>query len=105
MVRKRLLIMTLNISSFYIFPLLVCMTAFLVYECTGHVLSPSMTYTVIAVFNILKEPLKIIPTLINLYVEAILSMNRIQDYMMQDEVDPLMIEYYPKDNFNYAVEI
>ena len=97
--------MMLNISSFYIFPLLVSLAAFLVYEETGHVISPSMTYTVIAVFNILKEPLKILPTMINIYIEAFLSMKRIQDYMMQDEIDPFMIDYYPKDKFNYAVEI
>ncbi len=103
--RKRQILSVLNISSFYVMPMLVCFVTFAVFVGTGHRLEPSLTYTVVLVFNILKEPLKMLPSIIGLGLELSIAMSRIEEFLRQEEVDPNLIDNLPYDPFNLALVI
>ena len=103
--RKRLMLTCLNISSFHIMPLIVCLASFGLYLGTGNVLSPSLTYTVILVFNLLKDPLKFVPVIISIILDCIIALRRIQEYLMQEEIDPLLRNAQPFDPFALALDI
>ena len=86
-------------------PMIVCFVAFAIFIGIGHTLSPSLTYSVILLFNILKDPLKFMPIMVNIFLEAFMSVKRIEEYLHQEEVDPNLIDQLPFDPFNLAVDI
>jgi ATP-binding cassette subfamily C (CFTR/MRP) protein 10 len=49
-------------------------------------------FTTLALINILISPLNALPWVVNGMMEAVVSMQRVSDFLQQDEVDP--VTYY-----------
>jgi ATP-binding cassette subfamily C (CFTR/MRP) protein 1 len=70
-------------------PLLVSMATFGVYVWTGHTLDVASALTALALFDILRFPLFMLPQVINNTVEAIVSLKRVRSFLMCDEHHPV----------------
>jgi ABC-type multidrug transport system fused ATPase/permease subunit len=68
-------------------PMLVALITFIVYSASGNDLKPSIAFTGLALFNVLRFPLNTLPMIINLIVESQVALGRIRDYLLADEID------------------
>ncbi|KAG9009269.1 hypothetical protein FRB94_012338 [Tulasnella sp. JGI-2019a] len=67
-------------------PTSVAVIAFATYVVTGHQLTISTAFTAIALFNMLKMPLNIIPMFIVQLLQAGVALERIEAFLKEDEV-------------------
>ncbi|KAH9081540.1 hypothetical protein EDB83DRAFT_2214476 [Lactarius deliciosus] len=67
-------------------PVLVSITSFLVFVLQGNELTVSIAFTAIALFNMVRLPLNIIPTWIVQILQAV-ALDRIATYLDEDEVN------------------
>ncbi|KAH9934375.1 uncharacterized protein B0H18DRAFT_1115081 [Fomitopsis serialis] len=68
-------------------PILVWVTPFLVYVVQGHELTVDTAFTAIALFNMVRVPLNVIPAWIVQILQAGVAMDRIATYLDEEEVD------------------
>ncbi|KAG9397715.1 ATP-binding cassette sub- C member 8 [Aphanomyces cochlioides] len=66
-------------------PAFVATASFSKYICLGNSLDVGTALTTMALFNILRLPLQNIPDIMNSIVEALLSLDRIRDYLLEEE--------------------
>lgn len=67
-------------------PVLVALATFGTHALQGGVLSPQIVFTALALFNLLRFPLAMLPSTVSSAVEAGVSLKRIQLYLDQEEV-------------------
>ncbi len=70
-------------------PLLVALATFAVYTFSGHNLDVANALTSLALFDILRFPLFMLPQVINNLVEAGISFQRVRMYLLGEEYEPL----------------
>ncbi|KAI0275322.1 multidrug resistance-associated ABC transporter [Gloeopeniophorella convolvens] len=68
-------------------PVLVSITSFLVFVMQGNELTVSIAFTSIALFNMIRFPLNVIPTWIVQMLQTKVALDRIATYLDEDEVD------------------
>ncbi|KAH9035079.1 hypothetical protein EDB84DRAFT_1561273 [Lactarius hengduanensis] len=68
-------------------PVLVSITSFLVFVLQGNELTVSIAFTAIALFNMVRLPLNIIPTGISTLPQTKVALDRIATYLGEDEVN------------------
>ncbi|KAI0041568.1 hypothetical protein FA95DRAFT_1565261 [Auriscalpium vulgare] len=68
-------------------PVLVSVVSFLVFVLQGNELTVSTAFTAIALFNMIRLPLNVVPTFIVQLLQTLVAMNRISTYLEEDEVD------------------
>lgn len=75
-------------------PFLVTLVTLGVYVCVdeNNVLDAEKAFVSVSLFNILKNPLNMLPQLISGLTQASVSLKRIQDFLNQDELDPQCVE-------------
>ena len=83
---------------FAVVPTVVAVGTFSLYVLTGHELTVSRVYTTLALFNVLRFPLMMVPRAISSAVEALLSVDRIAHFLDAPEVSKL-----PTDNNDEAL--
>lgn len=66
-------------------PLLVALTTFATYLWLGHTLDIATALTSLALFELLRFPLFMLPQVVNNVVEALVSVERISSYLIADE--------------------
>ena len=77
-------------------PTLVGLASFLIHtSLMGKSLSPSVGYTSMLLFNLLKSPVTIFPDVLNTLVRARVSLNRIQEYLDAADVSGLLPDAEP----------
>ena len=77
-------------------PTLVGLASFLIHtSLMGKSLSPSVGYTSMLLFNLLKSPVTIFPDMLNTLVRARVSLNRIQEYLDAADVSGLLPDAEP----------
>eukprot|EP01038_Epipyxis_sp_PR26KG_P012636 gene12636-16943_t len=76
---------SLSGSLFTTLPLLVAISTFIVYIALGHSLDVATALTSLALFDILRFPLFMLPNVINNIVEARVSVQRVEDFLMESE--------------------
>lgn len=76
-----------SVTSLYFFPQVLSAVVFSVFIATGHTLDLAMTYTVMTCLNILREPMRYFPYFIGQFVELLVSMKRLQEYMLCEQVN------------------
>eukprot|EP00004_Rigifila_ramosa_P018380 TRINITY_DN4565_c0_g1_i3.p1 TRINITY_DN4565_c0_g1~~TRINITY_DN4565_c0_g1_i3.p1 ORF type:complete len:991 (-),score=281.77 TRINITY_DN4565_c0_g1_i3:1492-4185(-) len=81
---------------FYFSPMLVSMSTFIMYTALGNDLTASKAFTAIALFNILRFPLMMLPMVIFSLVEASVSVDRLQKYFLQEELDKSAVVSVPR---------
>jgi ATP-binding cassette subfamily C (CFTR/MRP) protein 1 len=73
-------------------PFFVAFTTFTVYSLTSDApLTSTKVFVSLALFNILQFPLSMFPSVITSTVEASVSLNRIQRFLLEEETDPRAI--------------
>lgn len=70
-------------------PLLVSLSTFAAYALSGHKLDVASSLTSLALFEVLRFPLFMLPNIINNAVEASVSISRVQSFLMCDEQEML----------------
>ncbi|XP_069374124.1 ATP-binding cassette sub-family C member 3 isoform X3 [Paralichthys olivaceus] len=75
-------------------PFLVALTTFAVYVTVdeNNILDAEKAFVSLALFNILRFPLNMLPQVISSIVQASVSLKRIQDFLSHDELDPNSVD-------------
>eukprot|EP00486_Rosalina_sp_Unknown_P006558 CAMPEP_0201569972 /NCGR_PEP_ID=MMETSP0190_2-20130828/11975_1 /ASSEMBLY_ACC=CAM_ASM_000263 /TAXON_ID=37353 /ORGANISM="Rosalina sp." /LENGTH=1205 /DNA_ID=CAMNT_0047992963 /DNA_START=715 /DNA_END=4335 /DNA_ORIENTATION=- len=74
-------------------PTLVSLTAFMAYTANGGELDASKAFVSIALFNLLRFPLAMLPMVTISFIDANNSLRRIREFLTASEIDPNIIEY------------
>ncbi|DBA04380.1 TPA: hypothetical protein N0F65_002142 [Lagenidium giganteum] len=74
-----------SITLFSAIPSLVTVASFLTYVLLGNTLDVGTALTSLALFDILRFPLFMLPQVLNAIVEASVSIQRLQDYFLEEE--------------------
>lgn len=69
-------------------PLFVSVITFTTYTLLGNTLDAETAFTALALFNVLRFPLNMLPQVISSLVEAHVSVKRISAYLLSEELDP-----------------
>lgn len=83
--RKYCIMQSLSGAVFTAVPLLVSIVTFTTYIATGHVLDVATALTSLALFEILRFPLFMLPNVLNNLVEAKVSVDRVQGFLLEPE--------------------
>eukprot|EP00055_Hartaetosiga_balthica_P014403 m.78854 g.78854 ORF g.78854 m.78854 type:complete len:1517 (-) comp8586_c0_seq3:145-4695(-) len=78
----------LSALSWSMAPFLVSLATFVTYSLTGHDLTAQTAFVSLALFNLLRFPLAMLPMLISALVEASVSVNRVRKFLLHEEMDP-----------------
>ncbi len=70
-------------------PLLIALSTFATYTFLGNKLDVASALTALALFDILRFPLFMLPTVINNLIEAAVSFDRVRDFLMSEEYVPV----------------
>ena len=95
----------LVISSLYLFHSSLSPTVFSVYIAAGNKLDLGIAYSVMTVFNIIKQPLRLLPMFIGMAVEILVSISRIQKFLECDEIEPRIKKLTAGESTDNAVTI
>ncbi|SCW00940.1 LAFE_0D01508g1_1 [Lachancea fermentati] len=100
------------VNNFIIFawncvPLMVTCSTFAIFALTMDVpLSPQIVFPALALFNILNDCIYSIPSMITNFIETGVSLNRLKDFLLAEELDESFIEHIPSSDADIpAIEI
>lgn len=79
-------------------PTFVALFTFLSFTLAGNELTASIAFTSVALFNVLRFPLNMLPMVISNCVDSHVSLGRIQKFLVADDRDPEMIEWNRQRN-------
>ncbi|XP_037921935.1 multidrug resistance-associated protein 1 isoform X7 [Hermetia illucens] len=87
-------------------PFLVTLVTFTTYIYTGddHYLTPEKAFVSLALFDIMKYPLAVLPLLIVYIVETQVSVKRINKFMNSEELDPNNVYHEPNEAYPMEIE-
>ena len=77
-------------------PSLVAVVTLALYAFLGNALTPTKVFTALALFNQLRFPLIFFPMLLNTLAEGKVSLNRLTDFLLSDEIE----EYVQRNEFS-----
>ncbi|KAF8927650.1 P-loop containing nucleoside triphosphate hydrolase protein [Dissophora ornata] len=70
-------------------PIIAATLTFVVYSLTGHELTPAIVFSSLSLFNIMRMPLMIFPQVVSGMVDALVSIRRIEDMLLAEELEEL----------------
>ncbi|RKP37855.1 ABC transporter [Dimargaris cristalligena] len=85
-IRKLMLIRGALFTCGMVLPSFATIISFIVYVAMGSSLDPGTIFASLALFNVLRTPLMLLPQLIAFYVDARVSLTRVGDYLQADEL-------------------
>ena len=68
-------------------PVFASMLAFITYSLSKHALSPAPIFSSLALFNALRMPLNFLPLVLGQVIDALASLRRIQEFLLEEEAD------------------
>jgi ABC-type multidrug transport system fused ATPase/permease subunit len=68
-------------------PLFASIIAFIVYAALGNDLSPGVIFASFALFNAVRVPITMYPMVLALYVDAKVSLERVREFLLAEELD------------------
>lgn len=71
-------------------PILVSVSTFVVYAALGNTLHAAIVFSSISYFNMIRFPLMQFAMVIQFAIEGLVSINRIQQYLLLEENPPLV---------------
>jgi ABC-type multidrug transport system fused ATPase/permease subunit len=89
----------------YFFPAILSAIVFAAYIGSGNVLSLDTAFAVITLLNMIKDPLRTLPNFIGTYLEFLVSMSRIQAFLLVDEVNTTIIRRVDREETPNSIEI
>ena len=87
--RKYFIASAISVSMYTSTPLLVSLATFGVYALAGNHLDVAQALTSLALFDILRFPLFMLPQIINRIVEASISFERVREFLLAEEYHPV----------------
>ena len=103
--RKRFRFANVMVTSLYFFPSLLSAVLFSVYIALGNTLDLDIAFTVMTILNLIKGPLRSLPSFIGQLIEFQVSMTRIQEFILVSEVNPAMIRNIPQEEAQDSITI
>jgi ATP-binding cassette subfamily C (CFTR/MRP) protein 10 len=97
---KRKYLDALCVFFWAVTPVIMCLAVFGCFTLFGQKLTASITYTSVALLNLLIGPLNAFPWVLNGLVEAFVSLRRVQQLIDLDNID--FAEYYSPIRMNYS---
>ena len=94
-----------TVTSLYFFSSILSAVIFSVYIGLGNTLDLEVAFTVITVLDLIKEPLRTFPRFVGMCIEFSVSMTRIQEFILVDEVNTTMIRSVPQEETQDSVTI
>ena len=91
MLVKRFGVGVLVVASLYFFTNILSAVIFTTYIGLGSTLSLDIAFTVISVLNIISNPMRTLPMFLGSLIDLTVSLNRIQDFLIIDEINPSQI--------------
>lgn len=83
-------------------PVFASMLAFITYSLTDNSLDPASIFSSLALFNGLRMPLNLLPMIIAMTIDAFVSVGRLQEYLLAEEIkDETLVD----DNLDFAIEV
>ncbi|KAG0329331.1 hypothetical protein BG000_000100 [Podila horticola] len=70
-------------------PVIAATLTFVAYSLTGNELTPAVVFSSLSLFNIMRMPLMIFPQVVSAMVDATVSVRRIEDLLLADELEDL----------------
>lgn len=79
-------------------PVFSSILSFITYSLTGNALEPSLIFSSLTIFNLVRMPLMFLPMVIGAFVDGQVSLNRIQEMFVADELEKLPeVDYDAKE--------
>ena len=92
MLVKRFGVGVLVVASLYFFTNILSAVIFTTYIGLGSTLSLDIAFTVISVLNIISNPMRTLPMFLGSLIDLTVSLNRIQDFLIIDEINPTQVK-------------
>merc|ERR1711991_1102723 len=86
---KYIIAKTLSAAFLACVPLMVALSTFALYISDGTELDVATALTALSLFDILRFPLFMLPQVINNIVEAKVSVDRVQSFLLEEEKTPI----------------
>eukprot|EP01119_Soliformovum_irregulare_P026270 TRINITY_DN9993_c3_g2_i1.p1 TRINITY_DN9993_c3_g2~~TRINITY_DN9993_c3_g2_i1.p1 ORF type:complete len:1457 (+),score=483.96 TRINITY_DN9993_c3_g2_i1:233-4372(+) len=90
--RSTLVLKALMMLLWATVPTFVSVFTFTVYVLVGNTLTAEAAFTSLALFNIIRFPLQVLPGMITQTIEIRVSFDRLRDFLMADELDPRAVD-------------
>lgn len=79
-------------------PVISSILSFITYSLTGHVLEPALIFSSLTIFNLVRMPLMFLPMVIGAFVDGQVSLSRLQEMFLADELEKLPeVDYDAKE--------
>ncbi len=95
----------LNVTFGYFFPQSLSAIVLSVYIATGNILDLGTAYTASIIFMMIEDPLRSVPDFVSQYVELLISMRRIQEFLLCQEVNKTLVVQQEEETTLNAIEI
>ncbi len=82
-----------TLFSWMVTPVFVALFTFLSFTLSGHELTASIAFTSVALFNVLRFPLNMLPSVLSNLVDSNIALGRISKYLNNDNRDCSVIEW------------
>ena len=102
--RQLRIILAFLVSATFFFPNLLSTVVFSVFIGTGHKIDLATAFSVIVFLDLIIDPMINFPIMISSFVDFKVSMNRIQEYLSQKEIDVKKL-IKKEENDEYAIQI
>jgi ABC-type multidrug transport system fused ATPase/permease subunit len=88
----------------YSAPFLVSVAAFATYSLTGNNLTPQKAFVSLALLNIIRFPISILPSIISKMVQSHVALKRITNFLQNEELDPNALKQMTDSEVAVAVK-
>jgi ABC-type multidrug transport system fused ATPase/permease subunit len=100
---KRIFTLLLMMTIWLLTPILIMVVVFYVYTL-DFVLTASTAFTALALFSILRGALVELPFIISIYVQAGVSLSRVENFLAEEEIEPVSQTAHPSGIYIGFVE-
>ncbi|KAJ3411115.1 Multidrug resistance-associated protein 1 [Chytridiales sp. JEL 0842] len=100
-----LIVKTINFTVVFAIPVLVALTCLSTYVAMGNVLTASVSFTVLSVFNTLRYPFFMLPMAVKSYAGALTAFERLEKFLQLNEVEELKVSAPPSPKHPNVIEI
>ena len=91
------------VTNLYFFPQILIAVVLAFYIGFGNTLSLDLAFTIIVILNLIKDPLRSLPLFVAQLIEFRVSMQRIQSYLMVEEVNLTVVDEIGRNETESAI--
>ena len=91
-----------EVSSFF---LQISVATFATYSLTGNNLTPQKAFVSLALFNIIRFPISMLPSIISRLVQSHVSLRRLSNFLQNEELDPKAVNKMRVTDSEIAVAV